>query len=425
MYIPGFVVHSLVYITVFLAIDVQAQTLTKHPMTTFTLTPHGSLVVTPAATSSPHDFDFLIGRWGIQNRKLKTRLNHSNEWDTFEATGNLRKVLHGRGNIDDFITTFDGQPFEGMALRIFDPATKLWSIYWSDTNRGTLDKPVVGSFDGNIGRFYSRDTYAGKEIVVMFQWDKTDPAKPVWSQAFSDDAGKTWEWNWYMYFTRSPHHVTFKDPIRVLELRNYLMQPGMTERFVQYFSDHFVGTQQAQGAMLPGIFTVRGEADRFFWMRGFGDMASRLSYLQSFYGGAVWKGYGREANSMIIDSDQVHLLRPWPEGRIDNVLGDGRYGLVVIDYYYAKAGQRDALLHMLTQAYEPKMKGQGMPVSLWVTEMAVNEFPRLPVIQEKDLVVVISLFVNEEDYVRTVPLAEVKEYSMKKETVVLNRVLNR
>ncbi|MBT1687768.1 NIPSNAP family protein [Dawidia soli] len=396
-------------------------------MTNVTLVPHGALTVTPTATSSADDFDFLIGRWVIQNRKLKARLSNSHEWDTFEATGTLRKVLHGRGNIDDFITAFDGKPFEGMALRIFDPATKLWSIYWSDTHRGTLDKPVVGSFDGDIGRFYCRDTYEGKDIVVMFQWDKTDLAKPVWSQAFSADNGRTWEWNWYMYFSRPAQQITFREPIRVLELRNYQMQPDMTQRFVQYFSDHFVGTQQAQGAMLPGIFTVQGEADRFFWMRGFGDMASRLSYLQNFYGGPVWKGYGREANSMMIDSDQVHLLRPWRDDGVgDAALGDGRYAFVVIDYYHAKEGKRDALLQALTNVYSAKMKEQGVLVSLWVTEMQTNDFPRLPVIQEKDLVVTISLFLKEGDYVEgALNQAEVEKYAIRKETVTLDRVLNR
>lgn len=394
-------------------------------MSTFTLATNGTLTVTPAVTSSPDDFDFLIGRWVIQNRKLKARLKHSNEWDTFKATGSLQKVLHGRGNIDNFIAAFDGKPFEGMALRIFDPQTKLWSIYWSDTSRGSLDKPVVGSFDGNIGRFYCRDTHEGKDVVVMFQWDKTDPVKPVWSQAFSDDNGKTWEWNWYMYFTRPPQQVTSQKPIQVLELRNYQIQPNMTERFVQYFSDYFIGTQQALGAAVQGIFTMQGQRDRFFWMRGFSDMPSRLSFLQNFYGGAVWKGYGREANSMIIDSDQVHLLRPWTEDQVDNVLGDGRYAFVVVDYYYAKAGQRDALLQVLTNAYSPKMKEQGVPVSLWVTETQVNDFPRLPVIQEKDLVVVISSFLKEADYTNIFQLVEAEGYTTKKETIVLNRVSNR
>lgn len=174
-------------------------------MTTFSFHTNGTLQVKPAASSSNHDFDFLLGSWSIHNRKLNERLNNCQEWTEFGAQGTLRQILHGFGNIDDFVTEFDGKPFEGMSLRIFNPQTKLWAIYWSDTSRYTLDKPVFGSFDGNLGKFYCTDLFNGKEIFVMFQWDKENPAKPVWSQAFSTDQGKTWEWNWYMTFTREPN----------------------------------------------------------------------------------------------------------------------------------------------------------------------------------------------------------------------------
>jgi hypothetical protein len=36
---------------------------------------------------------------------------------------------------------------------------------------------------------------------VQFQYDRKDPKNPVWGQAFSKD-GKTWEWNWFMYFKK-------------------------------------------------------------------------------------------------------------------------------------------------------------------------------------------------------------------------------
>ena len=114
----------------------------------------------------------------------------------------MRIILNGIGNTDVFKTTVDGKPFEGMTLRLFDPITRLWSIYWADSNKGVLDPPVMGSFDNNIGTFYGRDVFDGKEIIVKFNWDKTNPDKPAWSQAFSEDNGVTWEWNWYMYMTR-------------------------------------------------------------------------------------------------------------------------------------------------------------------------------------------------------------------------------
>ena len=153
-------------------------------------------------TSSHEDFDFLIGGWKIHNRKLNTRLNNATEWVEFDARCECRKILNGFGNVDQFLTEFDGVPFAGMSLRLFNPQTRLWSIYWADSNLVTLDVPQVGSFDGDIGRFYAEDFHAGQPIVVVFKWDKSNPNVPVWSQAFSPDKGETWEWNWYMTFER-------------------------------------------------------------------------------------------------------------------------------------------------------------------------------------------------------------------------------
>ena len=162
----------------------------------------GDLKISPSAKSSKNDFDFFQGKWRIKNRKLKTRLNNCNDWIEFEASGEMRKILNGTGNIDNFKTTFDGQPFEGMTLRLFDPKTRLWSIYWADSNGGKLDTPVVGSFENSIGYFYAKDIFQEKKIVMVFQWDARDFDNPVWSQAFSEDKGKTWEWNWYMYMSK-------------------------------------------------------------------------------------------------------------------------------------------------------------------------------------------------------------------------------
>lgn len=165
--------------------------------------PDGQLVITPSKTSSARDFDYLAGKWTMHHYKLKSRLTHSNEWEQFESTDENHGILDGIGNTDILKTTLNGKPFEGLTLRLFNPKTRLWSLYWVASNSGVLDPPVVGSFEGNIGRFYTRDTYEGKPIIMMFVWDKTDKNNPVWSQAFSPDNGKTWEWNW----TNTSHRV--------------------------------------------------------------------------------------------------------------------------------------------------------------------------------------------------------------------------
>ena len=35
----------------------------------------GNLIIAASPTSSKNDFDFFVGKWNLQNKKLKSRLN--------------------------------------------------------------------------------------------------------------------------------------------------------------------------------------------------------------------------------------------------------------------------------------------------------------------------------------------------------------
>lgn len=156
------------------------------------------LVVLPSENSSAQDFDFLQGRWKVRNRRLK-----DNHWIEFDSEIHLRKTLNGLGNVENYYAYFDGIPFEGQAIRLFNSTTKLWTIYWIDTNQMEMDRtPVVGSFLDGLGQFFTEvETGTGRQLMV-YQWDKRNPKEPIWSQALSSDAGKTWNWNWEMRLTR-------------------------------------------------------------------------------------------------------------------------------------------------------------------------------------------------------------------------------
>jgi hypothetical protein len=58
---------------------------------------------TVTQSSSSHDFDFLVGQWRIQNKRLASYLQDSSEWESFEAPGTMKLILGGLGNIDDFV----------------------------------------------------------------------------------------------------------------------------------------------------------------------------------------------------------------------------------------------------------------------------------------------------------------------------------
>jgi hypothetical protein len=149
------------------------------------------------------DFDFLIGTWKVHNRQLKGWLKGSNEWIEFEGTSVARKILDGLGNIDEIAMERPSGLTYGMTLRLFNPQTQQWSIYWANSQLGTLDVPMIGEFKDGRGEFYDQEFFEGKPIFSRFIWSVFSPTSCRWEQAFSADGGKTWETNWIMDFTRA------------------------------------------------------------------------------------------------------------------------------------------------------------------------------------------------------------------------------
>ena len=148
-----------------------------------------------------HDFDFLPGRWRILNERLVKRLQGCTEWETFEATNRAQLLPGGLGNMDEFVT--DHWPgFVGMSLRLYNPHTRKWSIYWVNNQKGVLEPPVVGSFSNGVGVFEGQDELDGRPIVVRFTWSNITKTGAHWEQDFSPDGGRSWEKNWIMTMTR-------------------------------------------------------------------------------------------------------------------------------------------------------------------------------------------------------------------------------
>lgn len=199
-----------------------------------------------------------------------------------------------------------------------------------------------------------------------------------------------------------------KQNLKVLELRNYLIKPGERDRFIKYFENHFIDSQIELGSYPIGQFTVEGEPDKFFWIRGFADMQSRLNFLDAFYvRGAVWKQFGPEANEMLLDWTDVYLLRPLGDAKRTQdsakTINSGEFeklkSVVTIDFYFAKNNRLDDLINLFQADYIPFLDSQKInDTMLFVSEMAENDFPRLPVIQDKNLLVTISSYENEADY---------------------------
>jgi hypothetical protein len=149
------------------------------------------------------DFDFFMGRWTVRHRRLKERLRGCEEWDEFEGTVAARPLWGGQANVDELEADTASGPLRGLTLRIYEPASRQWRLYWANGAKGILDQPMVGAFgDDGRGEFFSHELFEGQGVLVRYVWSDITPTSCHWEQAFSPDGGRTWETNWVMDFTR-------------------------------------------------------------------------------------------------------------------------------------------------------------------------------------------------------------------------------
>jgi hypothetical protein len=166
---------------------------------------------TAMTTPSPivtgaHDFDFLVGAWRVHHRRLKERLVNSHDWVEFDGTSVSRPLMDGAALVDDNVLELPDGTYRAAGLRAFDAKSGLWSIWWLDGRSplGPLEPPVRGRFHDGVGTFLADEIIGGRMVRVRFQWSRIAATSCRWEQAFSIDAGVTWETNWEMDFERMP-----------------------------------------------------------------------------------------------------------------------------------------------------------------------------------------------------------------------------
>lgn len=151
-------------------------------------------------------FEFWQGRWRGRNRKLVDVLDPGcQDWVEFEAFCEAQVVLGGLGSIDTFVA--EDMPgrgrVEGLTVRLFDPQTRTWRIWWvASGNPGDIGIPVEGRWVDGTGEFFADEELGGRKIKVKFEWTVNSPTSARWRQFFSFDAGDTWTHNWTADHTR-------------------------------------------------------------------------------------------------------------------------------------------------------------------------------------------------------------------------------
>src|ERR1700716_1017119 len=156
----------------------------------------------PAERDGQHDFDFEIGTWKTHLRRLLHPLTGSTTWVEYEGTSIVRKVWNGRANLVELVADGPAGHFEGLNLRLYNPASHQWSLNFSNANGGALSQPTIGEFRNGRGEFYDQETLDGRAILVRFVIMDITTTSARFEQSFSDDGGKTWELNWVAIDTR-------------------------------------------------------------------------------------------------------------------------------------------------------------------------------------------------------------------------------
>lgn len=144
------------------------------------------------------DFDFLAGEWKIAHRRLKD--GTKDEWQEFNSGATVHRVLDGMGSIEE-LRKPDGS-FMGMGVRVWHPEEKMWADHWTSIGNGVVNAPQMGQFIDGEGIFITKDTVEGVDWQYRGVWDRITPTSCRWHQSASSDGGKSWDWNWYMDWTR-------------------------------------------------------------------------------------------------------------------------------------------------------------------------------------------------------------------------------
>jgi hypothetical protein len=160
----------------------------------------------PALTQSlrdgSHDFDFEIGTWRTDLKRLLRPLSGSKDWAGYQGITTVRKVWDGRANLIELEADGPAGHFEGLNLRLYDPKAHQWSLNFANGKSGTLSVPTIGEFRAGKGEFYDQETFNGRTILVRFVISDITANSCHFEQSFSDDGGKSWEVNWIATDTR-------------------------------------------------------------------------------------------------------------------------------------------------------------------------------------------------------------------------------
>jgi hypothetical protein len=167
----------------------------------------GTAAATSESAATTHegqrDFDFELGTWAIDMKRLAHPLSGSSTWMHPEGyTHIVQKVWDGQASLAQLANDRPSLHYDGLMLRMYDPKSHEWRIYWGSSRTGVLDEPLIGHFTNGRGEFVMHDTYEGEPILARVVYSDITPTSFRTESSFSADNGTSWEPNLVQTFTR-------------------------------------------------------------------------------------------------------------------------------------------------------------------------------------------------------------------------------
>ncbi len=123
-------------------------------------------------------------------------------WIQMSGVSIDKPIWNGRANLIELESDGPTGHLELLSLRLYDPKTRQWNLYFATSPIGIVSDAMTGEFKNGHGEFFSNDTVNGRTILTRFEFDSFTRKTSRSQQAFSDDGGRTWEVNWINDYTR-------------------------------------------------------------------------------------------------------------------------------------------------------------------------------------------------------------------------------
>ena len=157
----------------------------------------------PALRDGQHDFDFNMGVWRTQIKRVVDPFSPSSP--TMDLSGTV-SVAARVGRPRQAGRNRSGRPqgplgsIELVSLQSADAISGARTII--NQKIGTIGAALIGEFKDGRAELFQQDTFKDRSIMVRGAWDSITPNSHTYEESYSADGGKTWALAFFATKTR-------------------------------------------------------------------------------------------------------------------------------------------------------------------------------------------------------------------------------